>query len=691
MASGEKFSICSKRKSSAVSQYSNFSNINLGEDNAIFSRFDNETLDSISNISNYNDTERNINIKGGGITSSSEANQQVNEQVSQQDSLQVNRQDSIQVNQQVNQQVNLQESQQVNQQESQQVNQQESQQVNQYDNQQVNQHDYQQVNQYDNQQVNQHDCQQVNQHDSQQVNQQDSQQVNQQDNHQDNHQVHQYDNRHVTLQDSQYIIRQFEQQGDRGTAFPPDFGDTISYISLSTINVYDAGSLRSFSKSMRSNFDYEFGETTTADAVYGDHSTRNSLIGDRPLKSTDYMYGLAAFLCHLFTVGMTQITAVLVIKWLQSFPNSESLIVSIPPVIYGIMSGSGLLVGLLMNIAGGAPIIVIGGFIQGLALVLASFAYTKYFLFFTVAILFGFGCSLVYVTVFVVVGVYFGTRATLFLSILSIAGPVGGILFTLIVPVILDNLHWSSCLMIMGGVSFNICPLGLFILICHMRAHKNPMEHQFMMLKTSKKILDLSVFKNAMFSIFLVPLCFTSGDMNFTLGIFASFLNQKSLTLTQTTHVISLMCLASIIIRLLVGLLLRLTGWRFIYLYLILSVGFGLTVIITTYCSGFTAMTICAIIIGLFQGSPSGQYPIVILDFVGSVKYSSAIGITETSNGLITVVEGFLAGFILSLTGTYDTPFRIFAGACVCFNGLLLLLILLQRKIRSSKLEFINL
>lgn len=156
-----------------------------------------------------------------------------------------------------------------------------------------------------------------------------------------------------------------------------------------------------------------------------------------------------------------------------------------------------------------------------------------------------------YVTVFVVVGVYFGSRATVFISILSTAGPIGGVIFPLFIPYIIRVYNWNVCLFLLSGVAFNICPLGLYILFCQNKANKTNQQYIIpLRLKSTKKLLDVTVFKNVMFSLFLLPLCLSNGYMNFVMSIYASYIANKGFLLLETGHLYSIFCAASIIIRL---------------------------------------------------------------------------------------------------------------------------------------------
>ena len=67
-------------------------------------------------------------------------------------------------------------------------------------------------------------------------------------------------------------------------------------------------------------------------------------------------------------------------------------------------------------------------------------------------------------------------------------------------------------------------------------------------------------------------------------------------------------------------------------------------VYIITLSSEFTFLLSCCIMLGLFIGSPIGLYSLVVLEFIGSQKYSSAMGISETTNGLLIIFQGLISG-----------------------------------------------
>lgn len=84
------------------------------------------------------------------------------------------------------------------------------------------------------------------------------------------------------------------------------------------------------------------------------------------------------------------------------------------------------------------------------------------------------------------------------------------------------------------------------------------------------------------------------------------------------------------------------------YLYPVVTIAFGIFLCTSTFLCSYELLAACTLFVGLFHGGPCGLYPIIILDFVGPEKYSSGIGITETANGMVTIIEGFLTGKITS-------------------------------------------
>ncbi|CAI9720434.1 Hypothetical predicted protein [Octopus vulgaris] len=111
---------------------------------------------------------------------------------------------------------------------------------------------------------------------------------------------------------------------------------TASYLTLPSI--FDE-IMKYRGKSVRSSQRFDIDSlATTADTVYSTHSARPSLIGDRPLVLQDFLFAVAAFACHLFTIGIAASIGVIVIEWLHEFPESRTVLLSIPPMTFGITS-----------------------------------------------------------------------------------------------------------------------------------------------------------------------------------------------------------------------------------------------------------------------------------------------------------------------------------------------------------------
>lgn len=410
---------------------------------------------------------------------------------------------------------------------------------------------------------------------------------------------------------------------------------------------------------------------TTAEVAYGDRSSRPSLIGERPLQIRDYLFISAAYFCSFCNVGFMNALSILGIELLKTFSNAKAIILIIPAIGIGLSSAAGLLVGLLINKFGCSAVIIAGGVLQSLALLISVFGNHAMFLLFTMGVLLGIGCCCVYVTNAVFIGIYFGNRAPVFLSILATAGPSGAIVFPFLITFCVDLYGWRGTLLIFSGIFFNVIPCGIFLWFCQKKAENMTRKNVIQLpenVNTPKKLLDASVFKNLLFNVFLFTMSTTMGFMNIFITILPSFLFSKGFSLSMSAQACSIMFITSVPPKLIMGIILKLTGWNFEYIFIIISLGFSIMSYIITLVTGYTPLLACCITMGLLIGIPIGLYSLVVLELIGRQKYSSAMGISETINGIVIICQGLISGVLINTYDSYELPLYTFAAVSIFTN-----------------------
>ena len=149
----------------------------------------------------------------------------------------------------------------------------------------------------------------------------------------------------------------------------------------------------------------------------------------------------------------------------------------------------------------------------------------------------------------VFVGIYFGNRASVFLSIMSTAGPVGAIIFPFLISFCIDQYSWHGCLLIFSGITFNIIPCGIFLWFCQKKA-QNIIRANIVQLPenvdTPKKLFDTSVFKNLLFTIFLFTMSTTLGLMNLMLSTLPNYLVNNGFSFSMSARAFSILFITSI-------------------------------------------------------------------------------------------------------------------------------------------------
>lgn len=429
---------------------------------------------------------------------------------------------------------------------------------------------------------------------------------------------------------------------------------------------------------------------TTAEVAYSDRSARPSLIGERPLETRDYLFMLAAYFCTFWCLGFINTLGVLGVELLESFPDSKVIILMIPAIGCGLAYAPGLLIGFLINKFGCPVVIIAGGFLQGSAILMSVFGNHAMFLLFSIGVLLGMSTCFVSVTNSVFVGIYFGNRASVFLSILSTAGPTGAVIFPFLINICIEQYGWRGCLLIFSGVYFNIIPCGMYLWFCQKKAQNMATNNAVQLpenINTPKRLFDTSVFRNLLFTVFLFAMSSITGYINLIMASLPMYLVFNGFNLSMSALGYSIMSIVSIPPRIIMGIILRLTGWPFVYFYIVLSISVALMIFIMMGITGFTSLIFCCVMLGLLYGCPIGLYSLVVLEFIGSQKYSSAMGISETTNGIMIICQGLISGVLVNLSGSYQLSFYSFGAISICTN-LVMAASLAREYIKRKQFDF---
>jgi len=167
----------------------------------------------------------------------------------------------------------------------------------------------------------------------------------------------------------------------------------------------------------------------------------------------------------------------------------------------------------LCNRFGCRVVMVCSGLTCALGLLASSFAPNLYVLYFTYGFVFAFGSSMVYITGFQIVPLYFDKHRSVATAMVSVGPGAGVLLMSPVTQTLLEHLDWRKTLMVLAAINVvpsilgcsitrrnNISPRPLMTEDQRSRSREAIVKERCRCLRS----LDFSLFKDPMFMILAV-------------------------------------------------------------------------------------------------------------------------------------------------------------------------------------------
>ena len=335
--------------------------------------------------------------------------------------------------------------------------------------------------------------------------------------------------------------------------------------------------------------------------------------------------------------------------------GSVSIVFSLAGFLY---FGLGIVSGPLADRWGARSLAVIGMILVGLGLACASAARNLFEVYIAYGLGVGLGVGCAYVPVLGAVQRWFVKRRG-FASGLAVSGiGIGTLVMPLLASWLISNFGWRTAYLALGALA-SVIGVGMSLLIVN-NPHDKGVGPDGVTLLAEAPIASkagLSVreaVKSRQFA-FLFLACLIC-----SLGVFVPFVHLVPYALDHevdpTTAVLLLgtIGIGSTVGRFFLGDLADRVGRHF-FLFLIYA-GMAAALTIWYFSTGFWALTVFALLFGLFYGGWVAILPAVVMDQFGGRNVSGIIGVLYTSVAIGTLIGPSMAGFIFDATRSYALP-----------------------------------
>ncbi|XP_070703100.1 monocarboxylate transporter 2-like [Pempheris klunzingeri] len=367
---------------------------------------------------------------------------------------------------------------------------------------------------------------------------------------------------------------------------------------------------------------------------------------------------------------------------------SYSEIALISSVMLAAMYAGGPVSSVLVNRFGSRPVVIMGGLMCGLSMVTASFGSSIIYLYLCIGIIGGCGLALNLNASLTIISKYFLARRPLANGLAMAGSPVFLCVMAPVNQYLLNQFGWRGSLLVLGGVMLNCCVAGALMrpvtppckppsCTPEKKVEEQPngynTERKGSCLKSSKKFLDLSFFKDRGFVIYLI------GNMMFIFGAYAPIVFLSAYAVNQgvekysAAYLLSIMGFVDMFVRPGTGLVAN-SKWirpRIQYFFSFAMVFNGVCHLLCPLITSYPFLVLYAVFFGVGFGMVFALIFECLMDLMGNQRFPSAVG-------LVTIIECFpmllgppTAGFLVDVFGDYKYLFYM-CGTVIVAGGVFL-------------------
>ncbi|XP_054850525.1 monocarboxylate transporter 13-like [Eublepharis macularius] len=176
-----------------------------------------------------------------------------------------------------------------------------------------------------------------------------------------------------------------------------------------------------------------------------------------------WMVILAGFVQTALVFGVIRSFGVFFVEFVEYFRAPSSTISWIVSLGVAILQFASPVGSALSAYYGARPVVMVGGFLSGLGLLLASFSIHLTHLYLSIGLLAGFGWALVFTPSMATVSHYFEKRRTLAMGMAVSGAGVSSLVFSPLFQYLVDLYGWRGALMMVAAMSLNLVVSGALL------------------------------------------------------------------------------------------------------------------------------------------------------------------------------------------------------------------------------------
>lgn len=386
----------------------------------------------------------------------------------------------------------------------------------------------------------------------------------------------------------------------------------------------------------------------------------------------------AFYVSNSLIYGLMRVFGIFFVEFVQYFDESAQAISWISSIGLATQQFFSPLGAALGNAYGARVVVMIGGFLAGLGLILASQATSLLHLYLTMGIISGLGWSLVFSPMMATVMAHFTRRRSLALGISLSSIGLSAFAFNPLFQLLKEMYTWRGALLISGGLSLNIIACGALV---RPKKHVETAERTDSDSKATQSLLQrvssylaLSVLCERPYITYVLAVSF------FNAGYFVPYFHlvahsrHVGFSEYQAAFVQSAAGITDIFGRITSGWFSDLGHMRLIHLLTLWSAITGLSILllpVSSLTASYPALIVASLVYGFCSGALTSLVFSVLPQIVGVPRAMGAIGLLQMIESGAGLLGPPLSGYLRDITGDYMASL-VMAGSCLIVGSLTL-------------------
>ncbi|XP_060112471.1 monocarboxylate transporter 13-like [Heteronotia binoei] len=385
-----------------------------------------------------------------------------------------------------------------------------------------------------------------------------------------------------------------------------------------------------------------------------------------------WMIALAAFLQSALIFGVIRSFGVFFVEFMAYFGEPSTTVSWISSVTVAVLMFSSPLASALGAQYGERAVGVVGGFLSGLGLFLASLATSLVQLYLFIGLLTGFGGALIVSPSLALVARYFKRRRALANALVFSGAGISTLAFSPLFQFLVDTYGWRGALLIVSGMVFHLVVCGALLrpLPLAQKDTLGALEEESRWGRLAS-LFGLRLFCHRAFMIFC------GSGMLITAGYFMPFIHlvpharETGFDEYQAAFLVSAVGMADIAGRVTAGCLANCGPLRLVHHLTLWTSLTGVSLLVVPLGRSYILLVAISIAYGFLASAIIPLKFSTLMEIVGPDQIMGAIGLIHLMESFGALAGPPLSGWIRDMTGSYTASFQA-AGSILMVGALVL-------------------